>query len=48
VRGRRAGNMILLAGNVPMIKVGEHERMLRGAGLAEFAGGARPRLDAPS
>jgi hypothetical protein len=48
VRGRRAGNMILLAGNVPMIKVGKHERLLRGAGLAEFAGGARPRLDAPS
>lgn len=47
VRGRRAGNMILLAGNVPMIKVGKHERVLRGADLAEFAGGARPRLDEP-
>lgn len=48
VRGRRAGNMILLAGNVPMIKTGKHERVLRGAGLTEFAGGARPRLDEPA
>jgi hypothetical protein len=48
LRGRRAGNVILLAGNVPMISVGKHERVVRGAGLTEFAGGAKPRLDAPS
>ncbi|MEV4352016.1 fused MFS/spermidine synthase [Actinoplanes sp. NPDC049596] len=45
VKGRRAGNLILLAGNVPMIKVGKHERTVRGTDLAEFIGGARPRLD---
>jgi hypothetical protein len=45
LRGRRAGNLILLAGNVPMIKVGNHERTVRGADLAKFAGGAKPRLD---
>jgi hypothetical protein len=48
LRGRRAGNVILLAGNVPMIKVGKHGRVVRGAGLTEFVGGAKPRLDAPS
>jgi hypothetical protein len=47
VRARRAGNVILLAGNVPMIKLGKHERALRGADLADFSGGARARLDAP-
>lgn len=48
LRGRRAGNAILLAGNVPMIKIGKHERILAGADLAEFIGGARPRLDEPT
>jgi len=43
VRGRRSGNVILPAGNVPMIKPGKHERVLRGAELAEFVGGAKPR-----
>jgi spermidine synthase len=47
VRARRAGNVILLAGNVPMTESGKHERVLRGADLADFAGGAKPRLDAP-
>jgi hypothetical protein len=47
VRGRRSGNVILPAGNVPMIRPGKHERVLRGADLAEFASGARPRLDEP-
>jgi hypothetical protein len=46
VRGRRSGNIILPAGNVPMIDPGKHERVWRGAELAEFIGGARPRLDA--
>ncbi|GAA0520442.1 hypothetical protein Ade02nite_12690 [Paractinoplanes deccanensis] len=48
LRGRRAGNLILLAGNVPMIKVGKHEKTVRGADLADFIGGARPRLDEPA
>ncbi|MBU2668521.1 fused MFS/spermidine synthase [Actinoplanes bogorensis] len=48
LRGRRAGNVILLAGNVPMIKLGKHERMIRTAELAEFIGGAKPRLDEPA
>jgi hypothetical protein len=48
LRGRRAGNAILLAGNVPMIKLGKHERMIGGADLADFIGGARPRLDEPT
>lgn len=48
LRGRRAGNVILLAGNVPMIRVGKHERMIRAADLAEFIGGARARLDEPA
>jgi spermidine synthase len=47
VRGRRSGNVILPAGNIPAIRPGKHERVLRGAELAEFMGGARPRLDAP-
>ncbi|WP_250002648.1 spermidine synthase [Actinoplanes sp. M2I2] len=47
LRGRRAGNIILLAGNVPMIKIGKDERIIDGTGLADFIGGARPRLDEP-
>ena len=47
LRGRRAGNVIVLAGDVPMIRIGKHERMIGGADLAEFIGGARPRLDEP-
>jgi hypothetical protein len=43
IRGRRSGNVILPAGNVPMIKLLKHERVLRGVDLAEFVGGARPR-----
>jgi spermidine synthase len=43
VRGRRSGNVILPAGNVPMIKPGKHERVLRGADLTEFVGGAKAR-----
>ena len=42
-----AASVILLAGNVPMIKAGKHERVLGGAVLAEFSGGAKARLDAP-
>jgi len=48
LRGRRAGNIILPAGNVPMIRLGKHERVITGAELAEFIGGARPRLDEPA
>jgi hypothetical protein len=47
LRGRRAGNAILLAGDVPMIRTGRQERFLTGADLAEFAGRAKPRLDEP-
>ncbi|GID29663.1 hypothetical protein Abr02nite_46460 [Paractinoplanes brasiliensis] len=47
-RGRRAGNAILPAGNVPMIRLGKHERMIRAADLAEFIGGASARLDEPA
>jgi hypothetical protein len=43
VRGRRSGNVILPAGNVPMIRAGKHERVLRGAESAEFVGGAKAR-----
>jgi spermidine synthase len=45
IRGRRAGNVILPAGNVPKIKPLKHERVLRGVELAEFVGGAKPRGD---
>jgi spermidine synthase len=48
IRGRRAGNVILLGGNVPVIRLGKHERAVRGADLAEFIGGAKPRLDEPA
>jgi len=47
VRGRRVGNVILLAGNVPMIKGREHEAVPRGDDLSNFIGGARPLLDEP-
>jgi hypothetical protein len=47
LRGRRAGNVILLAGDVPVINTGRHETILRGADLAKFVGGARPRPDEP-
>jgi hypothetical protein len=48
IRGRRAGNVILLAGDIPVIRMGRHERAVRGADLAEFIGGAKPRLDEPT
>ena len=47
LRGRRVGNVILLAGNVPAIKPGKHERVLRGADLEIFTAGAKPLLDEP-
>ncbi|WP_433382276.1 spermidine synthase [Actinoplanes sp. CA-142083] len=47
MRGRRVGNVILLAGNVPMIKAGKHEIVLRADELRIFTGGARPLLDEP-
>jgi hypothetical protein len=37
----------LLAGNVPMINPGKHERVLRRSDLGNFTGGARPLLDEP-
>jgi hypothetical protein len=43
VRGHRSGNVILPAGNIPMIEPGKHERVLRGAESAEFVGGAEAR-----
>ncbi len=45
-RKRRLGNLILLSGNVPMIRIGKHDRVVCGTDLAEFSGGARARLDA--
>lgn len=47
LRGRRAGNVILLAGNVPMIEVGKHETVLDGSDLRIFTSGAGPLLDEP-
>jgi hypothetical protein len=47
LRGRRAGNIILLAGHIPVIKSGKDERIVGGADLAEFIGGAKARLDEP-
>jgi hypothetical protein len=47
-RGRRAGNIILLAGNVPMIRSDKHEQVVDGTDLAEFIGGAKARLDEPA
>jgi hypothetical protein len=48
IRGRRAGNAILLTGDIPMVRMAKHERAVRGADLAEFIGGAKPRLDEPA
>ena len=47
LRGRRAGNVILLAGVVPAVRPGKNERLLRGGQLTEFTTGARPRHDTP-
>ena len=47
MRGRRAGNVILLAGNVPMIKPAKHECVLSGSDLPNLTGGATPLLDEP-
>ncbi len=46
VEGRRAGNLILLAGAVPSLRVRRGERLLREGELVVFSGGARPRTDA--
>ena len=46
--GHRPGNVILLAGNVLMIRLGKHEKIARGTEMAEFIGGATPRLDEPA
>jgi hypothetical protein len=48
VRARRVGNVILLAGNVPMIDADKHECMLSGSDLRNFTAGARPLLDEPA
>ncbi|MEU4428329.1 fused MFS/spermidine synthase [Actinoplanes sp. NPDC024001] len=45
LRGRRAGNVVLLAGSVPALRPLRDERLLRGGELVVFSGGARPRLD---
>lgn len=50
VRGRRAGNVILLAGSagaVPPLRPERDERLLQAGEIVVFSGGARPRLDAP-
>jgi hypothetical protein len=47
LRGRQVGNVILLAGNVPAIKAGQDEMVLRGPELAIFTVGTRPLLDEP-
>jgi len=47
-RGRRAGNIVLLAGNVPMVRSDKHEQVVGGTDLAEFIGGAKARLDEPA
>jgi hypothetical protein len=47
LRARRAGNVILLAGNLPMIDADQDERILRGSELVEFTAGARPLPDEP-
>jgi hypothetical protein len=49
VRGRRAGNVILLAGEVtavPVVRPERDERLLRTGEIVVFSGGARPRPDA--
>ncbi|MFI1988626.1 spermidine synthase [Actinoplanes sp. NPDC020271] len=48
LKGRRAGNLILLAGAVPSLRVSRGERLLREGELVVFSGGARPRTDAES
>lgn len=47
LRGRRAGNVVLLAGAVPQVRPRRDERLLRAGELVVFSGGARPRLDGP-
>jgi hypothetical protein len=44
LRGRRAGNLILLAGALPALRPID-ARVLRGADLAAFGAGARPVTD---
>ncbi|WP_436529986.1 spermidine synthase [Actinoplanes sp. HUAS TT8] len=46
LKGRRAGNLILLAGAVPSLRVSRGERLLREGELVVFSSGARPRTDA--
>jgi spermidine synthase len=46
LRGRRAGNLILLAGAVPPLRVSRDERLLREGELVVFSSGTRPRRDA--
>ncbi|GAA4586824.1 fused MFS/spermidine synthase [Actinoplanes octamycinicus] len=46
VRGRRAGNVIVLAGRVPPLRMSRDERLLREGELVVFSGGARPWMDA--
>lgn len=48
LKGRRAGNLILLAGAVPALRVSRDERLLREGELVVFSGGAQPRMDAKS
>jgi spermidine synthase len=58
LRGRRAGNVVLVAGHRPgdvpvaalsaaAARDAEPGRVLHGPGLVEFAGGAKARLDEP-
>ncbi len=46
LRGRRAGNVIALAGAVPPLRMSRAEQLLREGELVVFFGGARPRTDA--
>jgi SAM-dependent methyltransferase len=46
LRGRRAGNLIVLAGRVPPLRMKRDERLLREGELVVFSSGARPRMDA--
>ncbi|GIF04172.1 spermidine synthase [Actinoplanes siamensis] len=46
LRGRRAGNVIVLAGSVPVVRTGRGERLLREGELVVFSSGTRPRTDA--
>ncbi|GAA2877111.1 hypothetical protein Acy02nite_06950 [Actinoplanes cyaneus] len=46
LRGRRAGNLIMLAGAIPSLRVRRGERLLREGELVVFSSGARPRTDA--